>query len=586
MAHYEDCVGGLQTKAEIGKDGIWSCTWTRSPKFSTLAATAATCFFCRTLLDGWPQHAEADMPVEMRHVFRQYVSLSPIVGTSTGSAEALDFLKKQLDTCERTHDACRRIVDQEVRYPTRLVELNEHNGARLILTKDTTPTGPYASLSHSWGKEEMFQCTTDTIEQLMTRIPVDKLRRTFKEAFATATYLGIKYIWIDSLCIIQDSAEDWAREARRMMEVYHRARINLAASISTGATTGLFSNRTPDYLISDPFAMKNGVVDDIFQAVKATLYTDGWLELVDRSPLNRRAWVQQERLLSTRVAHFTSTEIIWDCLQSIASESITKDKLLPRHFATQNRLLGHKRDASLSLIQHGADKRKYISYWAQIVQAYTRCGLTKEHDKLIAINGVAEYLRIHMKDEYHCGLWRTFMEIQLCWHSENYEGRRGTTLEGIAPSWSWASFNGSLNTTQPDSIDGYVVTLFAHVDSVITRRNHRQDGLEEWSGSIRLRCFLTPVKLEGDFSKPRLVGGGMTEHCRNVNLDTAEVFSSKGELYVVPIFDIQDPAYVKYNVYNSTVRGLLLELRSVSGNMDGTYFRGWERRVPVHFFRW
>jgi len=128
--------------------------------------------------------------------------------------------------------------------PTRLIDLSDPNGVAVLLeTKDEAPVGPYITLSHCWGEVEVPKTTRAILEEFKARLP--KLSKTFDDALFVARRLSIKYIWIDSLCIVQDDLEDWTAESSRMDQVYQNAFCNLAATASAHSEGGLFFSR-PD----------------------------------------------------------------------------------------------------------------------------------------------------------------------------------------------------------------------------------------------------------------------------------------------------------------------------------------------------
>ncbi|KAK0652382.1 heterokaryon incompatibility protein-domain-containing protein, partial [Cercophora newfieldiana] len=141
----------------------------------------------------------------------------------------------------------------------------------------------YATLSHCWGSLQITRLLTTNQEIFKKGIQVDTLQPTFQHAIRVVRLLGLRYIWIDSLCIVQDSVIDWETESARMGKVYRHASINIAAASSLDARGGLS---------------------------------------VGHEPLNLRGWVLQERLLSARTVHFTKSEIVWHCLEDLGSESV------------------------------------------------------------------------------------------------------------------------------------------------------------------------------------------------------------------------------------------------------------------------
>jgi hypothetical protein len=126
------------------------------------------------------------------------------------------------------------------------------NHVQLIVTAENPPTSPYASLSHCWGKIKIITLTEGNLREFLeAEIALSRLSQTFCDAISVAKSLNVRYLWIDSLCIIQDSVADWNVESRTMLQVYQNAYCNIAATHAKNGSGGLFSNRNPDLLSID-----------------------------------------------------------------------------------------------------------------------------------------------------------------------------------------------------------------------------------------------------------------------------------------------------------------------------------------------
>ena len=438
------------------------------------------------------------------------------------------------------------------------------------MTDETPPQGPYASLSHRWGGADIIKCTTETIGNLQVGFAISSLPAAFRDALHTIGYLGIKYVWIDSLCIIQDSPEDWTREAQTMKRVYQMALVNLAATRSESSDMGLFVDRTPGLMISGTFHIDNGVVDGDFVAAEAAVESTHWAMEIEEAPLNARGWVLQERLLSCRVAHFASEQIFWDCSELTASETIPSGKQTwPRLWLGGVFGPGRKRDSSLQTSVGRGRLGESVSYWSTAVNIYSRCHLTVKTDKFTALAGLAEQFGALSGDEYCCGLWRSFIEYQLCWYAE--AGGISSTRNEMAPSWSWASVDGPLVTPDVHAYEECKMVSLAQVTGVHTQRKFGLGRGEFYGGRIELWGVLNPVRLDDNqLQKPRLIGAGM-EHLISFVLDTEDSFAFK-DLYWVPMFqylDEYDGAPQIRHKYTE-VRGILLRLVDKT---SGTYAR-------------
>jgi hypothetical protein len=169
------------------------------------------------------------------------------VGNTTNSSSAWKTVLKWLDNCIHRHESCGSLkLSQETAwYPTRLLDLgdstNENGNIKVIDTANEKLEGFYITLSHCWGEGNHILLTTEN--KMTQQNEIQDLPRTFEEAIFVCRKLSIRYLWIDSLCIVQDDPEDWAREAALMQHVYSRAWCNLSATASRHSNEGLFRER-------------------------------------------------------------------------------------------------------------------------------------------------------------------------------------------------------------------------------------------------------------------------------------------------------------------------------------------------------
>lgn len=265
---------------------------------------------------------------------RDMISETPI--NSTGSDYTARFVKSCLDRCRSNHTKCQSGSKEAPWYPTRLVEIMDSGCARVIETSETMPTGPYTTLSHCWGESRIFTTTTTNIESLKKHIPLLDLPKTFRDALQFTNSIGISYIWIDSICIIQDSIKDWEFESRTMLRVYRHAECNLAAAVSEDSHAGLFSERDHAILPSGWFESENNIPElkGLHCAVPQTGYGDicegrscrnkYWKNEFEKeigsSRLLGRGWIYQERAASNRVVAFGQDQVFWDCSELLESD--------------------------------------------------------------------------------------------------------------------------------------------------------------------------------------------------------------------------------------------------------------------------
>lgn len=336
--------------------------------------------------------------------------------------------------------------------PTRLLEIYEPQKVRLR-ESGANEIGLYACLSYCWGKDPHNQVRTlrSNLAQYERDIEWKTLPPTFRDALELTSRLGMKYLWIDSLCIVQDDTDDWRREGGKMVTIYSNSNITFAAARSTSSEGGLFNR------------MSNGNICEIHRADSVFSVRIQHTDLVKSHqvsslPLFERAWVFQERFLSPQVVHFAADELFWEDATTIACECLGSLNLLdttlktgssqsvlsltsrPKDWPTRPlyNLCGDLRKYHLKPSKF-ADTSKRTLWWHKIVQEYTRMHLTFESDIFPALQGVAHLMQQGRNCAYYAGLWEDSMVEDLLWYCKEPHKR---PKEYRAPTWSWASVKG------------------------------------------------------------------------------------------------------------------------------------------------
>ncbi|KAI1506061.1 heterokaryon incompatibility protein-domain-containing protein [Biscogniauxia marginata] len=390
--------------------------------------------------------------------------------------ESIRTMQAWINRCVNQHPKCSPIGSS---LPTRVVAVGGGDIEPYIY-ESGRECAQYVALSHCWGRKQMFTTTTATLGERKRRIPIDTLPRTFREAILVTRSLGIPYIWIDSLCILQDSKDDWAIESARMSSVYSNAIVTLAADGSPDSHGGLSkpspSNLDATRAFTIPLPGDNNVY------VCKGLIGDSSSHFEKDQPLQDRAWVFQERVLSRRIIHFTTTKMIWECKEEVCSET----SFFPSR--------GEDTGSFFSL------QKQHDYSWSAYVNEYTRKQLTYTTDRLAAIAGVADTMKENASADYVGGLWRSELPLSLCWEINRYGSDPPNLLPSrrqqqyCAPSWSWASVIHSITSgyIPPRLSDDRPVSEVLEVDFTLETRNPF-GNLEK--GHITLRGPLIPVAL-------------------------------------------------------------------------------------------
>ncbi|KAL8909683.1 MAG: hypothetical protein Q9171_004928 [Xanthocarpia ochracea] len=369
---------------------------------------------------------------------------------STGSQFSQKLVAQWLNRClnneDGEHTECNTTGDGWL--PTRLIDVNyttENPVLRLASPKETPEIFEadrrYITLSHCWGewgsKELPVLKRSNEYDRFHDGISPAELPQTFQHAVEVAHWLKVRWLWIDSLCIIQDSNEDWQREASVMHDVYKRGFLNIAASTAVDARGGLFKPRAPTAF--QPVQLCMPGIDETLYLTVDERNMFGWME---SEPLSQRAWVFQERHLARRILHFTNTEIFWECCAKMpyfASETFARGAPLKSVFNSKPKL-----QSESVLKQTTSSTEEVYDLWEDICQMYSEKHLSHQGDKLVALQGLAkEFKDLLPSDEYLAGMWLSRLPESLLWEVEK-PPRPIPRQVDVAPSWSWASVCGPI----------------------------------------------------------------------------------------------------------------------------------------------
>ncbi|KAK7973222.1 hypothetical protein PG988_007356 [Apiospora saccharicola] len=357
------------------------------------------------------------------------------------------------DTPQVSYCAAARLDDpSQLTLPTRLVDVGRHTGkVRVVETAGLQQASArYICLSHCWGLQQIITTKTATLAERMRDINVEELSKTFWDAICMTRKFGIDYIWIDSLCIIQDDSLDWQRESAQMASIYRNGHLTIAATKASSGAGGLFTE-TPEFEVSGTTPAGEDYFLVFREKIQHELSVDLTTDL--HFPLMARGWIYQERMLSPRVLHFGYHELFFECATSCRCEcgdigflGNYDDVPLPnpRHMyssALESIAKTPAKGGQWSNEQWLEQSRYYIArIWRSMVMFYTGLRLTVPGDRLPAVGGVARTFAGKRKSSYLAGLFRDAILDDLLWAVRaGKRGRPNKPGEYIAPSWSWAS---------------------------------------------------------------------------------------------------------------------------------------------------
>ena len=370
------------------------------------------------------------------------------------------FAKGTLKACRKGHDVCNKASPPTPRQmPTRVIDVGDptlpaaKRVTRIVLTKDLKQQQPYTALSYCWGRGTQAMLNDKNLADFLKLLPEPKLSKTHNEAIDLTRLLGIRYIWIDALCIIQGNAKDWEAESKRMASVYGNAELTIIAGRSSDSGLGFVTN---DYLttkkLPKPVPMKAGPHPHTGEGPDlGTVYLT-----IQRGksvgPVDTRGWCFQEALLSNRSLIFGEDQVSYQCRLHTRYEDGCVDTDVS------------KREQSLTSL-HPGTKPEVLRRWYQMVNSFTPRALTEPHDIFACIVSVAMITHGILKARYLAGLWECNMPRGLLWKSRwsytsckhfnpimkppaspftKRPGEKPGQPVIRAPSWSWAHVAGEV----------------------------------------------------------------------------------------------------------------------------------------------
>jgi len=382
--------------------------------------------------------------------------------TNTASPASFEIARHWIRKCRQSHNcgAIPWFLSKEYsreQWPSRLVEVSFFGSTsediRLVDVLQLKSCPDYTTLSYCWGLDrnlhERYITTTARLASRLERIQFSILPQTLKDSIQICRKLGFQYIWIDALCIIQDSESDWLLESAKMASIYARCLLTIAVDNSSSANGGCFNRRSS----SQAAILKREIhffklTCTLSSGQRSTLYINGTNpisgHLISLGPwLEGRAWTFQERILSPRILHYAPDQLFWECRQEYQAEDEMNLWYIPSDHSTMSGML-----LKLSHFDPNPERNKLLAictwYFDILGPEYSSRALTRATDKLAAIAGLARAVYPAIQSRYLAGLWLDKIHIGLGWEIMTLSARElGSTyfkrLDNGSPSWSWAS---------------------------------------------------------------------------------------------------------------------------------------------------
>jgi len=317
-----------------------------------------------------------------------------------------------------------------------------------VLVCDTNQRGTYCTLSYRWSSNPVT-LQTKNLDSFRRALPTTELPLTISFAIRVARILGFKYLWVDALCILQDSEDDWKAEAVKMDTIYFNSTLTIAVVDGPTCLPGEAApgSRKPEH---------------------------GWRPLGE---LDTRGWVAQEEILSRRILSFTDGGVFWSCKMWNCSE------WNPTGISDTSNSL--KYNINRKVQSWVPEKAKGYELWRAVLQDYAKRQLTEESDRFIALRGIASFFSSRLQDKIIAGIWMGNIKTDLAWYSPSPQPIRPTSC--VAPSWSWGSVSGPISYTDDEA-------HLADIDILDVQVSESGKG---FTGSITLAGALIPVVFHG-----------------------------------------------------------------------------------------
>jgi hypothetical protein len=491
--------------------------------------------------------------------------LARLQAWSSSDDQCFDLARKWLHECREHHTACRSAYDSSLRPPTRLLDvgIDINTGTDILkqgdvrLVQGASCEGPYAALSYCWGPDRDLILTHESESRLRAGIAATDFPGTLRDAVIVTRRVGVRYLWIDALCIFQDqdrpeSKADWAREAGRMRDVYRGAVVTIESASASRGNEGFLESRAT----SRPYcALQWGSQADLL------VYLRPMSDITDSQLLGTtvytRGWTLQERLLAPRTLSFGLQQCSFECANGFKDEA-GRSTALPRAsepYLSKQSMLQLRRDrgwfavawrvvsralglpavVSLGTLwdkypigwsSHGVLDvpggywATYFDYWRGVVSQFSQRQLTNSADRLPALSGLADEVQRATGSVYVAGMWEDELITCLAWTCQyiyNQDGAYGDYAGGIAPgnfattwgkswpdnirpanyvapSWSWASVKGVISFPVEPFQSSTIIRNIAKVESVQVWPEHASDPLGSLKGGVvTLNTLFLPI---------------------------------------------------------------------------------------------
>ncbi|RSM04208.1 hypothetical protein CDV31_010136 [Fusarium ambrosium] len=423
----------------------------------------------------------------------------------TGSEQAFFTARAWLGNCRYSpqHSVCRQYpMDLQIAekgYPLRLVRVGDGLD-HIVLIEGVTGLKPYAALSYCRESSGIATQTTQAnLEKHMKEIPFEKLPTFFQEAILATRGLGIEYIWIEALCIIQDDSRDWSCHVQRIPEIFSQAELTISSLVANSTSDRLFHPRPTRSLSLVPIEVwrcKKG--RGWFKAGINRCYTLSRRWYAEQSfatsgPVHSQVWAFQEHLFSRRILHFGDGMLHWECPCRYATEA---DPTPVFSVNSKNPLnISGRKEARNTLLQGGSSGLSI--FWMKQIERYSKLTLSKPSDRLPAFLGFSRYMEKRLQSTCLGGVMMGENLLQnLCWDVKPSE-----VEEVVLPTWTWVSQPTGVSfyfAPKPETHEGIIpLAALASTDAKVDENSLQVSGSLTLKGSLYPSHLLKDVSIKG-----------------------------------------------------------------------------------------
>ncbi|WAO82883.1 HET domain-containing protein [Fusarium falciforme] len=368
----------------------------------------------------------------------EYMGAASPIPEHSGDPRCFEFINKQVTNCMKNHkcggDGPLPLL------PDRIIWIEANNSTRIQLMEPRDIRAKYIAVSYCWGptSPDTYLTNASTLEAKKAGIRFQDLPPLFQDVVSCSRSLGIEYVWIDRLCIIQGQDEDFKRQAAKMHQIYGNATLTIAAASAASENDRIL---VPRDMKGQAFNLNLNIdgIGSLKLGARRRTHTLGTEDKGgDYGKISTRAWIWQERLLSGRMIFYTPSALKFECNQHSIWEGFAPD------------VTGHSWSAQLNNISHTS--------WTSLVEEYMSRDITRQSDRLPAMDSVMKRISQSQGWSPLWGMWANMLVESLGWQSKVSE-KSGklmcrTNPGNYAPSWSWASVDGPISYVSARGLGG------------------------------------------------------------------------------------------------------------------------------------